>query len=122
VTGSFAWTPPVSDLLSSLIYIDFRYQSEMNTGSDLDFEKIQDGFIVANARIGLYGPGEVWGLELWAQNLFDTLYQQVAADVPLQGSGTFRAVAQGLAPTANGVFMTFPAEPRTFGVTLRTRF
>lgn len=122
VTGSFAWTPPVSDTLSSLIYMDFRYQSAMNTGSDLDFEKIQSGFVVANARIGLYGPGEVWGLELWAQNLFDTLYQQVAADAPLQGGGTFRAVAQGLSATSNGVFITFPAEPRTFGVTLRTRF
>jgi outer membrane receptor protein involved in Fe transport len=122
VTGSFAWTPPVSDLLSSLVYMDFRYQSGMNTGSDLDFEKIQSGFIVANARLGLYGPGEAWGIELWAQNLFDTLYQQVAADAPLQGGGTFRAVASGLAPTANGAFISFPAEPRTFGVTLRTRF
>ena len=112
----------MSDTLSSLIYMDFRYQSAMNTGSDLDFEKIQSGFVVANARIGLYGPGEVWGLELWAQNLFDTLYQQVAADAPLQGGGTFRAVAQGLSATSNWVFITFPAEPRTFGVTLRTRF
>ena len=75
-----------------------------------------------NARIGLYGPGQRWGLELWANNLFDSLYQQLAADAPLQGGGTFGGVARGLQGTANQVFLMFPGEPRTYGVTLRTRF
>lgn len=123
VTSSFAWTPPVGNTgLSALVYFDARYSSDLNTGSDLDFEKIQPAFIVANARLGLYGRDKKWGIEVWAQNLFDELYQQVAADTPLQGGGTYRAVAQGLSPNANQIFITFPAEPRTFGVTVRTKF
>ena len=122
VTGSAAWTPQISETLSALAYFDFRYTSALNTGSDLDFEKIQPGFVVANARIGLYGKDKRWGVELWSQNVFNTLYQQVAADDPLQGSGTLHAVQRGLSASANQLFITFPAEPRTFGVTVRTKF
>ena len=122
VTGSIAWTPKISETLSALTYFDFRYQSALNTGSDLDFEKFQKGFAIANARIGLYGKEQRWGIELWAQNLFNQLYQQVAADAPGQGGGTFRAVQRGLSASANQVFITFPAEPRMYGVTLRTKF
>lgn len=122
VTGSAAWTPKVGRDMSALVYFDFRYMSELNTGSDLDFEKRQPGFVVANARIGLYGKDQMWGIEFWGLNIFNELYQQVAADAPLQGGGTFNAVARGLAPTANQLFITFPAEPRTYGLTVRTRF
>ncbi|NJC08479.1 TonB-dependent receptor [Polymorphobacter fuscus] len=122
VTGSASWTPKINETLSALLYFDMRYSSALNTGSDLDIEKVQPGFAVANARIGLYGRDRIWGIELWSQNLFDAVYQQVAADAPLQGSGTFNAVARGLSATANQVFVTFPAEPRTFGVTVRTKF
>ena len=60
--------------------------------------------------------------ELWGQNLFNKQYFQISADAPLQGSGTFRGVAQGISTTANQLFLTFPGEPRTFGVTGRFRF
>jgi outer membrane receptor protein involved in Fe transport len=121
-TGSASWTPPIGDTMSGLAYIDFRHQSAINTGSDLDLEKIQAPFTVVNARIGLYGKDKMWGIEFWGQNIFNTLYQQVAADAPLQGSGTFLAVSRGLQATANQIFITFPAEPRTYGITLRTKF
>ena len=122
-TASIAWTPPVSGTaLSTLFYLDMRSSSAINTGSDLDREKLQPAFTLVNARMGLYGPQRRWGLELWANNLFDTLYQQLAADAPLQGGGTFNGVARGLQPVANQIFLTFPGEPRTFGVTLRTTF
>ena len=122
VTGSAAWTPTLTDNLSGLAYIDFRYQSALNTGSDLDFEKIQQGFLLVNARVGLYGRDKIWGIELWSQNLLDKRYQQIAADAPAQGGGTYRQVAGGLAATANPLYITFPGEPRTFGFTVRTRF
>ena len=122
VTSSFAWTPPIRGTdLSALFYLDMRYQSSLNTGSDLDLEKVQQGFAVANGRIGVYGADQKWGIEVWGQNLFNTLYQQIAADAPGQGSGTIRGVAKN-GGTANQLFITFPAEPRTFGVTLRTKF
>ena len=127
VTGGLSWTPPIgSSGLTSLFYLDFRYQGDVNTGSDLDVEKEQDGVFLLNGRIGLYGQDRRWGIELWAQNILNTRYQQIAADAPLQGGGTWRAVAapasSGLAATANQMFVNFPGEPRMYGVTLRTKF
>jgi outer membrane receptor protein involved in Fe transport len=121
-TGAIAWTPPVSDSMSALVYLDMRYQSDTNTGSDLDLEKVQDGYAVFNGRLGLYGEERRWGIELWGQNLFGKKYQQISADTPLQGGGTFRAVRDGLAASANQLFINFPGEPRTYGVTVKTKF
>jgi iron complex outermembrane recepter protein len=123
LTGSAALTPEISGTgLTSLIYADFRYQGSINTGSDLDPEKVQPGYIVMNARLGIYGEGKRWGVELWAQNLLNQEYQQVGADAPLQGSGTIGAVRAGLQPTSNAAFITFLGEPRTFGITLKGKF
>jgi len=121
-TGSFSWTPPLGDSgLSGLLYTDFRYQSDTNTGSDLDFEKIQDGFIVVNARAGIRGSESRWALEVWAQNVFSTKYQQIGFDAPLQGTGTTRQTAiSGAASTT--LFPAFLGEPRTYGVTARFKF
>jgi iron complex outermembrane recepter protein len=122
VTGSFGWTPPISDNLTGLLYLDFRYQSAINTGSDLDFEKVQQGFGLVNGRVGVFGPGRKWGIDLWAQNLLNEKYQQIAADAPAQGSGTFRGIATGVQSSVNQLYITFPAEPRTYGVTLKYKF
>lgn len=121
-TGAIAWTPPVGDNMSALVYVDMRYQSDTNTGSDIDLEKEQDGYALFNGRLGLFGPEKRWGVELWGQNLFNKKYQQIAADTPLQGGGTFRAVQAGNAASANQLFIAFPGEPRTYGVTVRTKF
>lgn len=120
-TASIAWTPRLSESLSTLFYLDIRNQSRLNTGSDLDFEKIQKDFSVVNGRIGLYGAERIWGIEFWGQNLFNTKYQQVAADAPLQGGSTYRQTVN-FGTSTNGLYITFPAEPRTYGVTVRTRF
>jgi outer membrane receptor protein involved in Fe transport len=122
ITGSAAWTPPIgSGGMHGLIYADARYMSRFNTGSDLDIEKVQDGFTVVNGRIGVEGPDDRWGIELWAQNLFDKTYKQVAFDAPIQGTPgtTTRAVEAGFFPRATQIYGAFLGEPRTFGVTLR---
>ncbi|MBJ7500336.1 MAG: TonB-dependent receptor [Sphingopyxis sp.] len=126
-TAGISWTPPIgSSGMSALVYLDTRVQSDTNTGSNLDIEKEQDGFAVFNGRLGLYGRDRRWGIELWGQNLFNRKYYQIAADMPLQGSGSFRAVAapaaSGHPGTANKLFVGFPGEPRTYGVTLRGQF
>src|SRR3546814_12669470 len=94
--------------------------------SDLDLEKMQDDYFVLNARVGLRGPDDGWGIELWAQNLLDENYQQVAFDAPIQGSCSIRGAQNGFcSPTPNRatqLFGSFLAEPRTYGVTVRTRF
>jgi iron complex outermembrane recepter protein len=127
LTTGVSWTPDVgSSGMTGLIYVDMRLQSDVNTGSDLDLEKTQDGFSTINGRLGLYGEDKRWGIELWGQNLLNKKVQQIASDAPLQGGGTFRSTASpastGLAGTANQLFIGFPNEPRTYGVTVKTKF
>ena len=124
VTAGLSWAPPIGDSgMTALFYLDSRLQSDTNTGSDLDLEKVQDSYVVMNGRIGLYGPDKRWGVELWGQNLLNKQYYMIGADMPLQGSGTYRAVAApastGLSGTANQLFVGFAGEPRTYGITLR---
>lgn len=126
VTASFAWTPDIgSSGLSGLVYVDGRVTSDYNTGSDLFPEKEQDGFGTINARLGIRGPDQKWAIELWAQNLLDQNYAQVAFNTPFQGSNSVAHVTNFGSPsfaTANQLFSAFLAEPRTFGVTLRGKF
>jgi iron complex outermembrane recepter protein len=118
ISGSLGYRKPVSESLIAGIYADFRYQSDVNTGSDLDREKIQDGGIVVNGRISIGQVDSKWSLEFWARNLLDRNYIQVAFDGPGQGSGT-----RGNPFAANSqTFDAFLAEPRTFGVTARFKF
>ncbi|HEX9965256.1 MAG TPA: TonB-dependent receptor [Allosphingosinicella sp.] len=127
LTGSMAYTPRFGNSgLSGLFYIDARYTSDFNTGSDLFPEKEQQSFALVNARVGIRGPEERWAVELWAQNLFDTDYRQVAFNTPFQGANSRAQVAafgaaQGFG-TGNQLFSAFLAEPRTFGITGRFRF
>ncbi len=123
LTGSAGWTPQLTATgITGLVYADFRYQSEMNTGSDLDFEKRQGGTMVVNARMGVRGPENRWALEFWAQNLFDVDYRQLAFDIPLQGTGSTNGVRQGSIASSSSLYGAFMAEPRTYGVTVRTKF
>ncbi|HEY0112385.1 MAG TPA: TonB-dependent receptor [Allosphingosinicella sp.] len=125
VTTSMTWTPRLGTSgLTGLLYVDSRLTGDYNTGSDLFPEKEQDGFATVNARVGLRGPQERWGVELWAQNLFNINYDQVAFNSPLQasGAGTRESVAQFGSPFASQLFSAFLAEPRTYGITGRFRF
>jgi len=126
VTMSTSWTPEIGTSgLTALFYVDGRLSSDYNTGSDLFVEKEQDGFFLMNARIGLRGPDQNWSLEVWAQNLLNTDYQQVAFNAPFQGAGSQSQVQKFGSPSyavGNQIFSAFLAEPRTYGVTLRKRF
>ena len=122
VTGSLGYTPPIGNSgLSALFYVDARYSSAYNTGSDLFIEKEQGAFALVNARVGIRGPDERWSLEAWAQNLFNKDYQQVAFNAPFQGAGS-QSQALAFGGVANQVFSSFLAEPRTYGLTGRFRF
>ena len=125
LTGSLGWTPPIgSSGMHALFYVDARHTSSYNTGSDLDIEKMQKAFTTVNARAGIRGPDEAWSLEVWAQNLFNAKYKQVAFDSPLQGSCSQRGALAGFCAAPNtgvstGLFNAYLGEPRTYGVTLR---
>ncbi|HKR25072.1 MAG TPA: TonB-dependent receptor [Allosphingosinicella sp.] len=125
-TASVTWTPQIGNSgMSLLVYADTRLTGDYNTGSDLFPEKEQDAFALVNARLGLRGPQQRWSVELWAQNLLDQDYQQVAFNAPFQGSNSVAHVTNFGLPsfgTANQLFASFLAEPRTFGITGRFRF
>jgi outer membrane receptor protein involved in Fe transport len=124
-TASLAWTPELGGGYSGLVYADTRLTDDYNTGSDLYPEKAQDGYVVTNARIGLRGPDQSWAIELWAQNLFDTNYSQVAFNSPLQSSSPNNQSSSQLGrfgTMSNQLFSAYLAEPRTYGITVRGRF
>jgi len=132
-TGALAWTPPIGNSgLTGLFYVDARVTSEYNTGSDLFPQKEQDSYTIVNGRIGIRGPDERWSLELWAQNLFNEDYAQVAFNTPFQAGGsttqpwpagfTFAPFLDPQFPGGRQLFSQFLAEPRTYGLTLRARF
>ena len=91
-----------------------RYTSEYNTGSNLDPRKMQDAMTLVNARIGLGAEDQKWAVELWAQNLTDEEYYQVAFDATLQGSSA--------GAVATSTIDAFLGAPRTYGVTARFKF
>ena len=133
-SGAATATPMIQGTdLRALFYVDARFQSAYNTGSDLDLEKRQEAVFVMNARLGIRGPEDRWAIEGFVQNLTGEDYLQVAFDAPLQGgpaaagrgnlfSNTVRGVRSGFYPRANQLFGGFLAEPRTYGVTVRGKF
>ena len=125
LTSSITFTPDIgSHGLSALFYIDGRRTSDYNTGSDLFPQKEQEGYFIANARIGLRGPDERWSLEFWGQNIFNKQYSQVAFNSPFQEGAvsTTATFADPQYPGGRQLFSQFLAEPRTYGVTVRTKF
>jgi iron complex outermembrane receptor protein len=123
-TAAVTWTPPIgSSGMTGLVYFDARNQNDNNTGSDVFPQKEEDGFTTVNARIGIRGQNERWALELWAQNLLNTRFAQVAFNSPFQAGGNNQAVfPEARFPGGTQIFSAFLGEPRTYGLTLRSRF
>jgi iron complex outermembrane recepter protein len=108
--------------MTGLFYLDARMTGDYNTGSDLFPQKEQEGYTLVNGRIGIRGPAQRWALELWAQNLFNKDYTQVAFNSPFQEGARTGAFADPQFPGGRQIFSAFLAEPRTYGVTARLRF
>ena len=123
ITNSAAWTPSIGTSgLTGLVYVDSRISSGYNTGSDLAPQKRQDGFPLVNARIGVRGPNDIWAIEFWGQNVFNQDYAQVAFSTPFQAGATSPPFVYPAYPAGRQLFSQFLADPRTYGVTLRTKF
>ncbi|HMG47025.1 MAG TPA: TonB-dependent receptor [Allosphingosinicella sp.] len=122
-TGAFTWTPQIGDTgLTGLVYVDARVTDDYNTGSDLFPQKAQDSYAVINARLGVRGAQQRWSLEVWAQNLFNQDYAQVAFNTPFQAGTTAAPFVDPSFPGGRQIFSAFLAEPRTYGITGRFRF
>lgn len=115
-SGSVTYQWGFSDTLVGRFNLGAKYMSDFNTGSDLDVEKEQEAYTVVNARVGIGRKDKRWGIELWAQNLTDAEYMQVAFDAPLQAPGT------ALPNDPLNSYNAFLGAPRTYGVTFRVSY
>jgi outer membrane receptor protein involved in Fe transport len=126
VTGGLNFDREIGAGLKAGFALSAKYSSEYNTGSDLLPYKMQDAFTVVNGRISLGSADDRWTFDIWAQNLLDEEYVQVAYNGFLQGSG-FQSTVQpdGTFYNPAGDSQTIDAflgAPRTYGVTLRLAY
>jgi iron complex outermembrane recepter protein len=111
---SATFDQPVGASMVFRANVGAKYTSEYNTGSNLDPRKIQDALTLVNARLGFGADDERWMIEVWALNLTDEEYYQVAFDATLQGSSA------GAVPTST--IDAFLGAPQTYGLTARFKF
>ena len=120
LTGGVTYEFPIGDgAWNGLFHMDARYNSDQRTGSNLDPAKQQNSYTVANLRVGVSTADEMFTIELWAQNVFDERYFQISFDAPTQGDAPTAFNRQPATFSQIGAFL---AEPRTMGITLKTRF
>lgn len=108
VSGSLSvsYETPLTNNLNIRYNVSSKYTSGYNTGSDLNPVKYQKEFALVNGRVGIGPKDGRWSFEVWAQNLLDEKYKQVAFDATAQ-SGSYNA---------------FLGQPRTYGATVRVRY
>jgi iron complex outermembrane receptor protein len=123
LSGSATYEHPVGDNLKARFNVGAKYSSAYNTGSDLFPPKVQKAYTVVNARVGLGAADEKWTVELWSQNLLNEKYAQVAFNGTLQGSSGLSATSTTYVPANDTItYDAFLGAPRTYGVTLRSKF
>ena len=91
--------------LSAYAHADYSHRSSFNTSSSNSIYADVPGYGIANARIGLRTEDGLLDLSVWARNLFDKDYFQTL----------------GAMPGATGIVTALIGEPRTVGLTLRTK-
>lgn len=86
---------------------EYSYASDLFTDGDLDPFTIQDSLDIYNLRLGVrWGTNSTFEAALWGRNLGDERYYAGSFDAPIQ----------------DGRMNSYPAEPRTYGLTFRARF
>ena len=126
LTGGFNFDRSIGNNLRLGWSMQAKYSTDYNTGSDNLPAKQQEAFTLVNGRVSIGTEDERWTLDLWAQNLTDEEYIQVAYNAPLQGTAFQRTVQP------NGSFYNpaldtqtydaFLGQPRTYGATLRVKY
>ncbi len=85
--------------------LDVFYRSDFSSSpTESDYLTV-DGYTTLNGRVG-FRSANGWDIFLWSKNLLDEEYFELLA-------------AQ---PGNSGLYVGQPGDPRTYGVTLRTRF
>ncbi|MGV9007733.1 MAG: TonB-dependent receptor [Brevundimonas sp.] len=125
-TGSVNYDRSIGNGLRLGMSLAAKYSTDYNTGSDLLPYKQQDALTLLNGRITLGTDDDRWTFEVWAQNLTNEQYVQVAYNAPLQGSA-FQKTVQPNGTYYNPAldsqtYDAFLGQPRTYGATLRFKY
>ncbi|ANY19525.1 Colicin I receptor precursor [Tsuneonella dongtanensis] len=109
---------PINDSgLGLLAAFNANYSSSRRTstipldtnGLPIPFD-IQEAAIKMNARLGLSLPNERFAIEAWVNNISNEVTRGITANTPLRGPAGARSR------------IGFIEEPRTYGLTVRTKF
>lgn len=117
LTGAMTYEFSVAGDWTGLAHVDARYVSDQIGGSNLDPVKTQGDYAIFNLKLGFERDG--LGIEFWARNALDVQTFQIAFDGPYQGSAPTAANPNPASFSQIGAFLN---EPRTLGVTLKSRF
>ncbi|KRA61544.1 TonB-dependent receptor [Caulobacter sp. Root655] len=122
-SGSLTYERPLGDSLKARFNVGAKYSSDYNTGSDLFPPKQQKAYTLVNARVGIGSQDDKWTVELWGQNLFDEKYTQVGFNGTLQGTSGIGPASTAYLPAGDTItYNAFLGAPRTYGMTLRSKF
>ena len=98
---------PMGGTKTAFVRGEYSYASDLLTDGDLDPFTLQDSLNLYNLRLGLrWGNNEDSELVAWGRNLGDERYYAGSFDAPVQP----------------GRMNSYPAEPRTYGLTYRRNF
>jgi hypothetical protein len=100
--------------------IGAKYNSDYNTGSNLDPRKKQDAYTLVNARLSFGSADDKWAVELWGQNITNAEYAQVMFDGTFQGSSASGTPTAPANPTST--IDAFLGAQRLYGVSLILKF
>jgi outer membrane receptor protein involved in Fe transport len=96
----------VGNSMTAFVRGEYSYASDLFTDGDDDPLTTQDSLDIYNLRLGLRFDNADAELALWGRNLGDERYYAGSFDPPLQ----------------DGRMNSYPAEPRTWGLTFRKKF
>ncbi len=117
MVAGLSYKHPVTDSLDGFVNVDTKYTSSYEVGSDEDPVKMQKGFGLTNASIGVSTHDQRLTFSIFATNLFDRFYKQTAYDGVLQTFSNPPAAHPG-----ENNYDYFPGQPRFVGATLRIRY
>ncbi len=96
----------LGDGIDGYVYGEYTHLSDQVLDNNNDPLKHQDSYGLLNLRAGI--SWDEYGLDLtfWGRNVLDKTYKRTTFDVPVQ----------------SGKLMSYPSEPRTYGLTLNKAF
>jgi len=93
---------------SGIFSLSANYRSSYNTGSDLNPNKLQPGFVTVNGQIGVRSNDQKWEVALWGRNICNEHYNVVAFNTPIQQASGTQSVTSSIS--------VFPGDPASYGL------